>query len=244
VELYRSLAANYDWLRPKEEALKQRPFFEKLIADHQLTSCLDCACGTGWHLALLDDLGLQVSGSDLADGMLNVAMKNLEGRNIPLKRADFRALDAAWREQFDMVICMTTSFPYMLDDESAAQALKSMVDRLNAGGVLVIDNGFSDAFFDEKPKFIPAQVYHDRAFYFIFEYPQPDRVLVNILYIEHNEEGMHHHFDTHVYNPMRLADMQRYFAATHYSHVEYYGNHEWEPYSTESSRRMVAVAHR
>src|SRR3989344_8829697 len=109
---YQNLSVDYDVLQPKEEIFKQEPFFKKLIEKYSIKTCLDCACGTGWHLFMLNKLGLKCAGSDLSDGMLESAGKNLKGLSIALKNENFRTLSKSWKEKFDMIICMTTSFPH------------------------------------------------------------------------------------------------------------------------------------
>jgi glycine/sarcosine N-methyltransferase len=117
MDSYRILADDYDYLNPREEILKQEGFFKKLIIEYSVKTCLDCACGTGWHLLMLNQLGIQCAGSDLSPEMLASAERNLKGRNIRLLEEDFCTLSRSWNQTFDMVICMTTSLPHMLTDK-------------------------------------------------------------------------------------------------------------------------------
>jgi glycine/sarcosine N-methyltransferase len=118
-------------LNPKEEIFKQEGFFRHLIEQYQVKTCLDCACGTGWHLFMLDNMGIECFGSDLSQEMLDKAVQNLAGKTAPLKKEDFRQLPNSWHQKFDMVICMTTSFPHMQTDADAIQALNAMYELLN-----------------------------------------------------------------------------------------------------------------
>jgi glycine/sarcosine N-methyltransferase len=183
---YKILAEDYDFLNPKEEIFKQEGFFKKLIEQYQVKTCLDCACGTGWHLFMLGNMGIQCFGSDLSQEMLDKATQHLSGKNVPLKREDFRYLSDSWNEKFDMVICMTTSFPHMQTDADAIQALQAMYAVLNDRGIIVIDNGISDSFLDTKSRFIPARVHKDIAFYFFLEYPTDQSVIFSILEVKKN----------------------------------------------------------
>src|SRR5512140_1964363 len=111
MEQYHLLARDYDALNPKAEIFRQRAFFRRLIRQYGVRDGLDCACGAGWHLLLLQQLGLRPCGSDLSPEMLAKARQNLRGKDIPLKHADFRHLDRAWKQRFGMVVCLTTSLP-------------------------------------------------------------------------------------------------------------------------------------
>lgn len=128
---YQDMSVDYEALQPKEEIFKQEPFFKKLIKKYSIKTCLDNACGTGWHLFMLNKLGLKCAGSDLSDGMLRKARKNLRALSICLKNENFRTLSYSWKEKFDMIICMTTSFPHNSTDEEAVQTLQSMSGCLN-----------------------------------------------------------------------------------------------------------------
>jgi glycine/sarcosine N-methyltransferase len=93
---YKILSEDYDFLNPKEEIFKQEGFFKKLLEKYHVRTCLDCACGTGWHLFMLDNMAIRCFGSDLSPEMLDRAKQNLAGENIPLKRDDESHLSHSW----------------------------------------------------------------------------------------------------------------------------------------------------
>jgi len=239
---YQNLSIDYDALQPKEEIFKQEPFFRKLIEKYSIKTCLDCACGTGWHLHMLNNLGIKCAGSDLSEDMLEKAKKNLEDLPIELKKETFRTLSKSWDQKFDMVICMTTSFPHNSNENEAIQTLKSMYDRLNDGGIIVIDNGFADSFFETKPKFIPARIHKDQAFYFFLEYPNPKKVIFNILNIKKTKTSFEHALETMEYLYLGKEEFEDFFAKTDFDKIEYYGGYNFTRYSKENSKRIVLIA--
>jgi ubiquinone/menaquinone biosynthesis C-methylase UbiE len=238
---YKILATDYDYLNPKEEIFKQKKFFQRLIQKYHIKSCLDCACGTGWHLFMLSQLGLQCSGSDISKEMLSVAKENLN-KNVPIKREDFRSLRKSWKEHFDMVVCLTTSLPHMTTDQDTIRALRSMYERLKPGGILVVDNGITDRILDTRPAFIPARIYPHRAFYFFLEYVSPKEVIFNVLQIKKTKKGFAHTYEAMHYNAMRESTLQKYFKRTKFSKVAYYGDHHFSKYSRKTSSRLIAIA--
>lgn len=240
---YKTLSVDYDALNPKEEIFKQKKFFEKLIKRYAPTSCLDCACGTGWHLLMLDEMGLDCAGSDVSNDMLEMAKKNLEGHRVPLKKENFQTLQSSWGEKkFDMIICMTTSFPHNETKKHALQTLKSMYALLNDGGIVVIDNGFADSFFEKQPKYTPARVTSDQAFYIVFEYPRPSHVIFNILNIKKHKAGFEHSFDSMSYLALKKKDFEEMFSKTKFTKIHYYGDHSFSKYLKTKSKRTVIVA--
>jgi ubiquinone/menaquinone biosynthesis C-methylase UbiE len=240
---YKGLAKNYDYFfEAKKHAVKQKLFFEKLIKKYSIRTCLDCACGTGPHLFMLNKLGIKCFGSDLSPEMLAVAKRNLKGKNIPLKVEDFRNLSNSWKETFDMVICMTTSFAHMLTDKDAIKALNSIYRKLRNGGILVIGNGISDKLLDTKPKLIPAKVLKDRAMYFFLEYPNQKKVIYNVFQIRKTKNSFKHALETMTYNAMRKSVFDRYFARTQFRKVQYFGNYDFIKYSIKESGRLIIIA--
>jgi len=240
---YKGLAKNYDYFfDAKGHAVKQKLFFEKLIKKYSIRTCLDCACGTGPHLFMLNKLGIKCFGSDLSPEMLAVAKRNLKGKNIPLKVEDFRNLSNSWKETFDMIICMTTSFAHMLTDKDATRALNSIYRKLGNGGILVIGNGISDKLLDTRPKLIPAKILKDRAMYFFLEYPNRKKVVYNVFQIRKTKNSFKHTFETMIYNAMRRSVLEKCFAKTKFRKVDYFGDYNFSKYSTKKSKRLIVIA--
>ncbi|NHI90863.1 MAG: class I SAM-dependent methyltransferase [Candidatus Lokiarchaeota archaeon] len=239
---YQELSIDYDILNPKEVIFQQKDFFKKLIEEFSIKSCLDCACGTGWHLFMLDELGLNCFGSDLSPSMLLIAKKNLLSKQIPLKLVDFRRLSYSWEMKFDMIICMSTSLPHMLTEVDIIAALDSMFRQLNENGILIISNGISDSLLIEKPKLIPARILKEQAFYFFMEYPTSERVIFNILNIKKIKNGFQHGFAFIENNAMKKVDVEKYLTKIPFKKINYYGNYDFSPYSVKSSKRLIIIA--
>jgi glycine/sarcosine N-methyltransferase len=239
---YKKLALNYDLLRPKEEIFEQSSFFKKIIKRYNVRSALDCACGSGWHLYMLNGLDVNCYGSDLSVEMLDKSKENLEALPIPLKQGDFRYLEETWDKCFDMIICMTTSFPHNRSFEDALRCLESMKARLNENGIIIIDNGFSDAFLNEKPKFVPAKIGEDQAFYFFLEYPKKEHILFNILNVIKTPTGFDHVFETMDYLALSKERYSSLFEKTEYKNVDYFGGFDLSVYSETVSKRLIMVA--
>jgi ubiquinone/menaquinone biosynthesis C-methylase UbiE len=237
---YDELAAVYDRLNPKEEIFKQQPFYQMLKDRASISTALDCACGTGWHIALFHELGIQASGSDVSPAMIREAVRNLAGTPTSLRVADFRRLPETWTgATFDLVTCLTTSLPYMLTDEDVVAALNSMYDVLNTGGLLVIDNGITDALLTTKPPLLVGRVRRDDAFYFFLDYPNERRITFNILYVKKTDDGFSHLFKATTYNALRQSALEQAFKQTRFAHVDYFGDYELAPYGETSARLLV-----
>ncbi len=237
---YKNLAARYDLMRSTDPA--RQDFFRVLFRRHEVSSVLDCACGTGMDLLMFQSLGCDVAGSDLSESMLEQTRIRLNEYmlDIPLKMADFRELDKEFDHQFDAVVCLSNSINEVLDEEQAIHALTSMRSVLRDGGILVIDQGQTDASMVNPPKF--ASIVNDRDFsrVFVMEYIG-NEMEVNILDLVHTatESDM-------IVSSVRICirlqdDWERMFDSAGFSNAEYFGGWNFEPYSREDSSRLIMV---
>jgi glycine/sarcosine N-methyltransferase len=239
---YEKLSYVYENLATKDEIFKQRDFFKNLLDKFSINSCLDCACGVGWHLYLLNDLGIKCSGSDLSKEMISIAAKNLQRKKISLKQGDYRKLKQIWNTKFDMIICMSTSFNHMMTKENALEALNSMFNQLNNKGILVIVNGASDKLLISHPKFIPVKISKKYAFFYFLEYMQNNLILFNIIYIEKTKDSFKHQHHPVILNALTKNDFKEYFRHTDFKKINYYGNFDYSKYSPKTSDRLIVIA--
>jgi SAM-dependent methyltransferase len=99
---------------------------------------LDLPCGYGRHAALLARRGFRVVGVDLSPAMLAEARRRYaEGPRLRFRRADMRHI--AYRDEFDAVVNLYTSFGYFTPAQNVA-ALRRMARALRSGGRLLIDH--------------------------------------------------------------------------------------------------------
>ena len=70
MDAYKGFAERYDWWHTGKGNPAREEFYRKLFAEHDVTTVLDCACGTGWNVIMFHSLGFKAFGSDLSDAML------------------------------------------------------------------------------------------------------------------------------------------------------------------------------
>ncbi len=238
---YAGFAARYDWMKGEEPA--RRAFFEQLFAEHGVTRILDCACGTGRDLLMFHAMGLEVVGSDLSDAMLTQARENLGDAEIPLRKADYRQLPQHYEGEFDAVVCLSNSINEPLEDAETLRALQSMKAVLRSGGILVFDQGQTDASMRDPPRFAPVVNNRDFTRFFVIDYAGEVQT-VHIFDFLHTEETTDFS-QASVRIRIRLLDSWRQILrAAGFSRFDFYGDWEGTPYSKETSRRLIAVAGR
>jgi len=98
----------------------------RCLQQQQVRSVLDVGCGSGTHLALLEQQGFQVEGVDLNEAMLQVARGKVKGS---LHQSDMAHLSLS--KTFDAILCLFAAFNHNLKLEGAQQTLHRFSQHLN-----------------------------------------------------------------------------------------------------------------
>lgn len=241
-DIYEKFAYDYDEFGDIKDYLgPEKEFFEVIFKENNVKKVLDCACGTGHHVYMLAKMGMEVSGSDYSESMLEVAKNNLSGsnQNIRLRQCDFRYLEGAFEEKFDAILCLTTSLPHLHEDEDLITALKSMKNRLNAGGILILTQGATPA----TLQLPPIEVVVEREdFTRVYVKEHDDRFqTIYILDLYHSKDRMENRQYDVKYRLLFDKDYVDLLTKAGFHDVRIYGDYHRNLY-TEESRRLIVVA--
>ena len=190
---------------------------------------------------MFQSMGLEVYGSDLSDSMLGQARMNIGEVNIPLQKVDYRELAEHYEVEFDALVCLTNSINECLEDSETLRSLRSMKAVLRTGGILVFDQGQTDASMQNPPRFVP--ILNNRNFTRIFtmEY-SGDVQTVNIFDFIHTEDTSDFKHSC-VQIRIRLFDgWHKILHEAGFDEVRFFGDWDSTPYDKASSRRLIAVA--
>jgi len=127
--------------RDCEEAVADIGAIVDLIAPPRDEPLLDLCCGAGRHLQALHRLGFsRLTGIDLSQPLLDVARRELDSvgaRDIRLMLSDMREIP--FREAFETVISLFTSFGYFTDSAEDERVLLAVFGALRPGGAFLMD---------------------------------------------------------------------------------------------------------
>ena len=101
----------------------------------QPKSALDLACGTGVLCEILHDAGMDVTGMDLSEGMIEIAKSG--NREIHYDVADMITYQPGKR--FDLVTCTGDAVNHISDPTNVESIFRNVYDYLNPGGYFVFD---------------------------------------------------------------------------------------------------------
>lgn len=105
---------------------------------------LDVPCGQGRHAHLLAEAGYDVDALDYSKDLLKIARKRGTGSNLRFARGDMRRLPARWKNRFDAVLNLFTSFGFFAHPGDDARVIAEFARVLKRGGRLVWHGGSRD----------------------------------------------------------------------------------------------------
>ncbi len=141
-EFYDQLVSDYDQMINWESRLqRESPFFEKIIADHQINSIVDVACGTGRHCFHFETLGAEtIVGVDPAEKTLALARSRAiaTGSEIKFIQASFGDVAERVSGRYDIVCVLGNSISHLLTYDDMERCLENFRKLLNERGILLI----------------------------------------------------------------------------------------------------------
>lgn len=243
---YERFAERYDWFYESfaDHEPGKSDFSRALFTRYQVQSVLDCACGTGRDLHLLQSLGFEVLGSDRSVAMLAQAERNLATHhvNVPLDLVDYRELHLHYAREFDAIVCLSSSIWEMPEHSGVIQAFASMRNVLRDGGILIVSSGISDMTWGQKPRFIPEVWKGDFLRLFVVDYIG-DGARFNVIDLNGHPDGSRMESWSMTYNRVYLRDdIEEALVAARFRECRFYGDYLFEPYDRATSGMLIAVA--
>lgn len=117
----------------------QVDFLVKKLKLKKGAAILDLACGHGRHSIELAKKGFKVTGVDFSKYLIKIAQENAKNQNVDADfiRGDMRELP--FKNKFDAVINIFTSFGYFNNEEDNVKVIKKISRALKPKGKFLID---------------------------------------------------------------------------------------------------------
>ena len=182
-----------DWEESVDEQAKWLDGMIKQSFKGNIHSILDAACGIGTQLIGLSKLGYQLTGADISQRELDIAMEELQKNNITvdLHHCGFKDLTSCFRgKMFDLVIAIDNAIPHLLTDAKVLEAFAAMY-RVSRKGALISVRDY-DRVDKSKMKMVPfgyRQVNGKLLFLFQRWEFKEEIVSVSFFFIEENNTG-------------------------------------------------------
>jgi len=197
------------------------------------TKVLDLACGKGRHSIQLNELGYNVTGLDLSKESIQFA-KQFENNKLHFTNGDMRKLN--FKEKFDLVFNLFTSFGYFHEETDNLKVIKSIADTLKPKGKLVLDYLNTSRVIKNLPQSESVNVGNIN---FQVKKELIDQFIVKNIHFEDKSE--HHNYQEFV----RVIDLKKfktYFKQSGLELIETFGDYYLNSFDETNSERLILVA--
>jgi SAM-dependent methyltransferase len=230
-KFYDTISEKYDWFFSSRSGVIERQSrqLKPILEGFHVKTILDCSCGNGLQTIPLVKMGYDVDGGDISGNMLRKAIEyaDKEGLDIHFQQADFRELEKTFTKTYDCVLSMGDAIPHLMTDEDLKKAVSSIYNRVNPGGIALIEMRDFDEMLANKKRFHPMRINHIWDVYrysilYVFDY-LPNAIRFNVIYlIENMETGEKHMENESVdYNPIKRADFLAYLEDAGFENATY-----------------------
>ena len=144
----------YDLIENEKRTESIRRDWKQFLGEREIHSLLDVSIGTGGMTLPLQELGIEIFGSDLSEAMLSRCSVKAIAKNKPieLKCSDFRDL-SCWKDRlFDCVASTGNALAYV-SNEDVLMTLERMDAHVRPGGYLCFDSRNWEKIQREKQRF-------------------------------------------------------------------------------------------
>ena len=109
----------YDLIESDQRTVTIRRDWKEFLGGREINTMLDVSIGTGGMTLPLQELGIEISGSDLSEAMLaRCKMKAAaKGNPVELKCCDFRDLSCWEGREFDCVVSTGNALGYVSNND-------------------------------------------------------------------------------------------------------------------------------
>lgn len=192
---------------------------------------LDLACGKGRHSVYLNSIGYNVTGVDLSDNSIKYA-KQFENDTLHF---DVHNMCKPYKEQFDAVFNLFTSFGYFDKEEDNLSTIKAIKANLNDTGFAVIDFMNTEFIIDnliaEDIKTVDGIDFHQKR------YVKDEHIIKDISFTTENEDFK---FQERV-RAFTLNDFKALFEAAGVHLLDIFGDFKLNKFDKKKSPRLIMV---
>lgn len=200
------------------------------------STMLDVACGKGRHSIAMADMGYDVTGIDLSDASIAEA-KLSETDQLHFYQHDMRR--PFWMNYYQYAFNFFTSFGYFRTRREHDNAIRTMAESLQSGGLLVID--YLNTHFAEQhlEKIFKTSI--DDMNFHITKW-QDDKHFYKQIQIAENSQTAFRHLYTERVAKFSLGDFNDMLSYQHMQIEEIFGDYQLGHYDLKTSPRLIVLA--
>ena len=230
MDAYHALAVSYDRLTNDVDYEATVAFYNEILRREGLRprTAVDLACGTGSVTAILARQGLEVTGVDLSEEMLTVAMEKVMDMEHPPRFVCQSLQELRLPRGVDLAVCALDSLDYITDPTDCAEAIRRVYKALNPGGIFIFDVNTP-----EKLRAMDGQVFldEDDDVYCVWrgEFDQETNICsYGMDLFQRRGEVWERSFEEHKEYAYSQAQLTKYLKAAGFTHIRVYADRLFE----------------
>ena len=240
---YKALASSYDRLTNDVDYEAVVAFYRQILDREGLSprTAVDLACGTGSVTAILARRGLRVTGVDMSEDMLTVAVDKCQDLS-PMPQFVCQKLQRLRLPRgVDLAVCALDSLDYILDPNDCKEAISKTYKALNPGGIFIFDVNTP-----EKLRNMDGQVFldEDDDVYCVWrgEFDEKTNICsYGMDLFQRHGETWQRSFEEHQEYAYSRQQLLQYLKAAGFTAIRVYGDRRMEE-PNESDQRMYFSA--
>lgn len=231
---YDTFADDYHLIYPdwRHAVRRQGAVLDRLIRSYlgdEPQDVLDCACGIGTQAIGVALRGHRVTATDVSARSVERARGEAKSFEVDITFgiADFRRLDQAIQETFDVLLVCDNSLPHLTTDEDLAAAAASMRARLRPGGLLIASIRDYDEALRTRPTTTGATVLDGkegrRVYLQVWDWaPDGSTYDVTLFLLRQHDQGWSTAADVTTYRALRRDELGRILADAGFAQVKWH----------------------
>ena len=240
---YHALADSYDRLTNDVDYEATVAFYYEILAREGLNprTCVDLACGTGSVTEILAKRGLAVTGVDMSEEMLTVAMEKVMDMERPPRFICQKLQELRLPRGVDLAVCALDSLDYITNPDDCRDAIARVYKVLNPGGIFIFDVNTP-----EKLRAMDGQVFldEDDDVYCVWrgEFDEKTNICsYGMDLFQRSGDVWHRSFEEHREYAYSAEQLTGYLKAAGFTHIEIYADRRFEA-PAEGEQRIYMKA--
>lgn len=245
MDFYTVLSNYYDDIFQKNEKAIQ--LIREKVQLKKGTRLLDLAAGTGEEAIELSKLGFHVTATDMNDQMVEMMKSKTKMIKIPLviEQMDMNSFGESSLKSFDGIYCIGNSFVHLSNREEMIKLLDTAHEKLNKGGVFIIQIVNYDRILSHKINELPVIENKEKGLTFerLYKLVDDDFRFQMRLTVRSKEESKVLESETSL-TPLVREDVISIINASKFSEYDLYGSFSMTGHTIESPALIAVLTKR
>lgn len=240
-DFYNRLADRYDGMTQFNARLDaQRSMLSDLLVRYPASRVVDMGCGTGVHAIALAQLGADVTGVDVSEGMLAKARLRAADAAVQVEFLHGDFLAAIPRSPVGLILCLGNSIPHLSSRDALLSVLETWRAQLVPSGAVVVQLLNYRRVLDARERIVNIRRDGTSTIVRFYDFLE-DALRFNILSLHEEQGRFTHDLQSTTLLPFVQEDFETAARTAGFDTVEFHGSLQHGHFSDESPDLVVVL---